>query len=428
MGIFLHCMALRLAVKLCSLLPAWSSESLVFLDVGMKKAFWHRPNASRQVFRQGYRMRVLHFFKTYYPDTTGGIEQVIFQLCQGGRAFDIESQVLTISQNPYPARVQVADHLVTRAKENLNLASTGLSMRVFGQFKEMAAEADVVHFHFPWPLMDLVHFATAHGRPTVLSYHSDVVKQRTLLKLYGPLMGRFLRSMDRIVVASPNYLSSSETLTAFSDKTVVIPYGLDEMAYPKISLEKIHHLRKSVPEKFFLFVGVLRYYKGLDSLLNALEGIDYPMVILGSGPEEQELKIQAQKLQLRNVLFLGRLDDEEKVCLLQMCYALVFPSHLRSEAFGISLLEASMYGKPMISCEIGTGTTYVNIHEKTGLAVPPGSPLALREAMSRLWNNHEEAQRFGVNARIRFQELFTADRMCASIAQVYNELMNAAKD
>ena len=428
MGIFLHCMALRLAVKLCSLLPAWSSESLVFLDVGMKKAFWHRPNASRQVFRQGYRMRVLHFFKTYYPDTTGGIEQVIFQLCQGGRAYDIESQVLTISQNPYPARVQVADHLVTRAKENLNLASTGLSMHVFGQFKKMAAEADVVHFHFPWPLMDLVHFATAHGRPTVLSYHSDVVKQRTLLKLYGPLMGRFLRSMDRIVVASPNYLSSSETLTAFSDKTVVIPYGLDEMAYPKISLEKIHHLRKSVPEKFFLFVGVLRYYKGLDSLLNALEGIDYPMVILGSGPEEQELKIQAQKLQLRNVLFLGRLDDEEKVCLLQMCYALVFPSHLRSEAFGISLLEASMYGKPMISCEIGTGTTYVNIHEKTGLAVPPGSPLALREAMSRLWNNHEEAQRFGVNARIRFQELFTADRMCASIAQVYNELMNAAKD
>ena len=428
MGIFLHCMALRLAVKLCSLLPAWSSESLVFLDVGMKKAFWHRPNASRQVFRQGYRMRVLHFFKTYYPDTTGGIEQVIFQLCQGGRAFDIESQVLTISQNPYPARVQVADHLVTRAKENLTLASTGLSMHVFGLFKKMAAEADVVHFHFPWPLMDLVHFATAHGRPTVLSYHSDVVKQRTLLKLYGPLMGRFLRSMDRIVVASPNYLSSSETLTAFSDKTVVIPYGLDEMAYPKISLEKIHHLRKSVPEKFFLFVGVLRYYKGLDSLLNALEGIDYPMVILGSGPEEQELKIQAQKLQLRNVLFLGRLDDEEKVCLLQMCYALVFPSHLRSEAFGISLLEASMYGKPMISCEIGTGTTYVNIHEKTGLAVPPGSPLALREAMSRLWNNHEEAQRFGVNARIRFQELFTADRMCASIAQVYNELMNAAKD
>jgi rhamnosyl/mannosyltransferase len=369
-------------------------------------------------------MRVLHFFKTYYPDTTGGIEQVIFQLCQGSRRLGVENQVLTISQNPSPARLQVGDHQVVRAKENLNLASTGLSMRVFSQFKEMAAEADLVHFHFPWPLMDLVHFATGHGRPTVLSYHSDIVKQRTLLKLYGPLMKRFLRSMDRIVVASPNYLDSSEALKPFADKTVVIPYGLDQSAYPKAPTETLSRLRKSLPEKFFLFVGVLRYYKGLDSLLNALEGVDYPVVILGSGPNELELKAQAQKLQLRNVLFLGRLDDEEKVCLLQMCYALVFPSHLRSEAFGISLLEASMHGKPMISCEIGTGTTYVNIHEETGLAVPPDSPVALREAMHRLWNNPEETQRFGNNARARFQELFTADRMCESMVQVYNEVID----
>lgn len=369
-------------------------------------------------------MRILHFFKTYYPDTTGGIEQVIFQLCQGSRVLGVESQVLTISQNPSPARLQVADHQVIRAKENFNLASTGLSMRVFSQFKEMAAEADLVHFHFPWPLMDLVHFATNHDRPTVLSCHSDIVKQRTLLKLYGPLMKRFLKSMDRIVVASPNYLDSSETLKPFADKTMVIPYGLDQSAYPKASTETLSRLRKSLPEKFFLFVGVLRYYKGLDSLLNALEGVDYPVVILGSGPQELELKALAQKLQLRNVLFLGRLDDEEKVCLLQMCYALVFPSHLRSEAFGISLLEASMYGKPMISCEIGTGTTYVNIHEETGLAVPPDSPVALREAMHRLWNNPEETQRFGNNARARFHELFTADRMCESMVQVYNDVIN----
>ena len=368
-------------------------------------------------------MRVLHFFKTYYPDTTGGIEQVIFQLCQGTRAFGVEGEVLTLSSNPSPARLQIADHQVTPVKENFNIASTGFSLQVFRQFKEMAKEADLVHFHFPWPMMDLVHFATRHGRPTVLSYHSDIIKQRTLLKVYGPLMNQFLKSMDRILVASPNYLSSSETLKPFISKTVVVPYGLDQLAYPKVSSEKLNRLRTIVPEKFFLFVGVLRYYKGLDSLLNALEGVDYPVVILGSGPQELELKAQAQKLQLCNVLFLGRLDDEEKVCLLQLCYALVFPSHLRSEAFGISLLEASMYGKPMISCEIGTGTTYVNVHEETGLAVPPNSPLALREAMRRLWDNPEEAKRFGTNALARFKELFTAEHMCSRVKQVYNELI-----
>lgn len=368
-------------------------------------------------------MRILHFFKTYYPDTTGGIEQVIFQLCQGSRALGVDGQVLTLSPDPSPARLQVADHQVTRVKENFNVASTGFSLKAFSQFKEMAAEADLVHFHFPWPMMDLVHFATRHGRPTVLSYHSDIIKQRNLLKVYGPLMNQFLKRMDRILVASPNYLESSETLKPFASKTTVVPYGLDQSAYPQVSAQTQEQWRTRLPEKFFLFVGVLRYYKGLDSLLSALEGVDYPVVILGGGPQEQELKAQAEKLQLRNVLFVGRLDDEAKACLLQMCYALVFPSHLRSEAFGISLLEASMYGKPMISCEIGTGTTYVNVDEETGLAVAPNAPLALREAMRKLWDNPEQAQLFGSNAKARFEKLFTAERMCEATTQVYRDVL-----
>lgn len=372
-------------------------------------------------------MRVLHFFKTYYPDTTGGIEQVIFQLCQGCSVFGVQSEVLTLSPSPSPARLKIADHQVTRVKENLNIASTGFSLSAFRQFKEMAAEADLVHFHFPWPMMDLVHFATRHGRPTVLSYHSDIIKQRTLLKIYGPLMNQFLKSMDRILVASPNYLESSAALRPFSDKTLIVPYGLDQSAYPKVSAQKQEQWRERIPRKFFLFVGVLRYYKGLDSLLSALEGVDYPVVILGGGSQEQALKAQAEKLHLRNVLFLGRLDDEDKTCLLQMCYALLFPSHVRSEAFGISLLEASMYGKPMISCEIGTGTSYVNLDGETGLVIPPNAPLALREAMRLLWDNPEQARDFGNNARARFQELFTAERMCAATVKIYRELLEPAK-
>lgn len=368
-------------------------------------------------------MRVLHFFKTYYPDTTGGIEQVMFQLSQGCRSLGVDGQVLTLSPNPVPERIQVADHEVVRVKENVNLASTGFSLTVFKRFKDMAAEADLVHFHFPWPMMDLVHFATRHGRPTVLSYHSDIIKQRTLLKFYAPLMNRMLGSMDRILVASPNYQRSSETLKPFADKTVVVPYGLDEAAYPQVSAQCQARWQAQLPEKFFLFVGVLRYYKGLHTLLDALEGADYPVLLLGGGPQEQELRAQAERLGLRNLRFLGRLDDEDKACLLQRCHALVFPSHLRSEAFGISLLEAAMYGKPMISCEIGTGTTFVNIDGETGLAVPPENPPALREAMRRLWDEPGLAARFGAQARARFEKVFTAERMCAATVQVYKELL-----
>ena len=236
-------------------------------------------------------------------------------------------------------------------------------------------------------------------------------------------MGRFLSSVDRILVASPNYQRSSPELLRYRNKVEVIPYGLDPAAYPSCSTSKLDYWRQRVGSKFFLFVGVLRYYKGLDGLLDALSGTSFPLVIVGSGPQEEELRAQAERLQLSNVHFLGRLDDDDKACLLELCHAMVFPSHLRSEAFGISLLEAAMFGKPMISCEIGTGTTFVNIHEQTGLAVPPASPCALREAMHRLWQNTDEARQFGANAAIRFEQLFTAERMCAETTRVYREVI-----
>ena len=368
-------------------------------------------------------MRVLHFFKTYLPETTGGIEQVIYQLCEGGSAHGIQTQVLTLSPDPKPERMKVANHDVRRARQDFFIASTGFSREAFGMFSEMAAEADLVHFHFPWPVMDVVHFATRHRRPAVVSYHSDIVKQRGLLTLYRPLMKRFLNSVDRILVASPNYQRSSPVLRDFEHKVEVIPYGLDRAAYPQCSPERLAYWKQRAGEKFFLFVGVLRYYKGLESLLDAMKGTDLPLMIVGSGPQETELKAQAERLKLRNTQFLGRLDDEDKACLLQLCYAMVFPSHLRSEAFGISLLEASMYAKPMISCEIGTGTTFVNLTEVTGLAVPPADPPALREAMKRLWDSPGEAGQFGANALARFEQFFTSERMCAETARVYHEVV-----
>lgn len=368
-------------------------------------------------------MRVLHFFKTYLPDTTGGIEQVIFQLCEGGRALNIESQVLTLSPSPHPAEVIVAGHRAVRARQNIHAASTGFSVEAFGLFADMAAQADIVHFHFPWPVMDLVHFCTRNRTASIVSYHSDIVRQRALLMLYRPLMHRFLASMDKILVSSPNYLRSSDTLQKYRDKTTVVPFGLDRAAYSEPPAERLAYWRARLPERFFLFVGVLRYYKGLSFLLDALAGTDWPVVIAGAGPEEENLKAQARRLGLTNIVFLGRIDDIDKSCLLKLCHAFVFPSHLRSEAFGISLLEAAMYGKPMISCEIGTGTTFVNLDGVTGIAVPPADPVALREAMGRLWNDQALVTRLGDAAATRFETEFTAQRMCEQTAQVYADVL-----
>jgi len=116
------------------------------------------------------------------------------------------------------------------------------------------------------------------------------------------------------------------------------------------------------------------------------------------------------------------LPDTDKVALLTLCYGVVFPSHLRSEAFGISLLEGAMYGKPMISSEIGTGTTFINIENETGLVVPPSDPLALRQAMRYLWEHPEIAAEMGKRAEDRYWNYFTADKMVEEYVKLYREL------
>ena len=368
-------------------------------------------------------MRVLHFYKTYFPDSVGGVEQVIRQMCVGTGRLGITNQVLSLSRDRRLEPFDYEGHTVHRAPLNFELASNAVSVQAIGKLARMAAEADVVHYHFPWPFMDMAHFLARIDKPTVVTYHSDIVRQKALLKLYQPLKHRFLESVDTIVATSPNYLASSAVLDRYRDKTRVITFGLDKSSYPEPDQARLDHWRARVGPKFFLFVGVLRYYKGLHILLDAVAGTDYPVVIVGAGPIEAELKAHAERLGLKRVQFVGAVDDLDKAALLKLCYAVAFPSHLRSEAFGISLLEGAMYGKPMISSEIGTGTTYINVHGETGLVVPPSDHEALRAAMTRLWNDPRMAQEMGQRAEARYWQLFTSAQMADNYARLYQELV-----
>lgn len=366
-------------------------------------------------------MKVLHFFKTYYPASMGGVEQVIFQLCAGMTRHQVESSVLSLSSagkthNP------LQGHSAFTANLDFTFASTGFSTSVLGEFKALAAEADIIHYHFPWPVMDVVHFLSRLNKPTLVTYHSDIVKQRLLLKLYQPLMLKFLSSVDRIVATSPNYIDSSEVLQRFADKTSVVPLGIEPSGY-RAQPADVERWRARLGSKFFLFVGALRYYKGLKYLLEAARDRSFKIVIVGSGPMQQELQAQSSALGLTSVTFLGSVSDADKNALLELSHALVFPSHMRSEAFGVSLLEGALFKKPLITCEIGTGTSYVNVANETGLVVPPADSRALGEAMEQLWADEALAARMGGKAYERFASHFTATQMVDSYNLVYQDLL-----
>ncbi|ORU21629.1 glycosyl transferase, partial [Francisella tularensis subsp. holarctica] len=178
-------------------------------------------------------------------------------------------------------------------------------------------------------------------------------------------------------------------------------------------------------EKFFIYIGALRYYKGLDVLIDAMQGQDYPLVIVSDGNQKELLEQKVKQNNLQNVKFVGALDDKDKISLLKLSYALVLPSNIRTEAFGLVLLEASMFAKPMITCEIGTGTTFVNINKQTGLVAKPNDSQDLAKKLKELWQDEQKAQEYGANAKARFDDIFSLDKMVVSYKSVYDEVIDS---
>lgn len=369
-------------------------------------------------------MRILHVYKSYYPDSFGGIEQVIFQLARALDAEGVESRILTLSANASPAVLSRPEGQVHRFRTTAQLASNPVSLDALRAFKKHAEWADVVHYQFPWPFGDLLHLLRGCG-PSVVTYQSDIVRQKYWLEAYRPLMRRFLGSMDAVVATSPNYVASSPVLAHLNRKIDIIPNGIDERMMPAADTLTLERWRDRLGQGFFLFVGVLRYYKGIHVLLEAARHVSRPVVVAGAGPELQALKAIAAGLGLNHVHFTGEISDRDKVALYTLADAFVFPSNLRSEAFGMSLAEAALFGKPMISCEIGTGTSFINEHGVTGWTVPPDDPQALARAMQSFVDDPAGAARMGQAARVRFESRFTAQRMAAAYMKIYQRIADA---
>jgi O-antigen biosynthesis rhamnosyltransferase len=369
-------------------------------------------------------MRVLHFYKNALPESIGGIEHVIDQIARGTGGLGVKNSILTLSDMPSKYPILINGYQLFTAKRNFALASNSFSWQSISLFRELTAKADLIHYHFPWPFADLVQQIVSPKKPSIVTYHSDIVRQKLLLPIYRPLKYRFLQAIDHIVATSPNYQLTSDVLIKYSDKTSVIPIGLDDDTFVKPDSNLTKEYKRLFGDRFFLFIGAFRYYKGLNFLVEAAKIVPYPIVIAGSGPTQNELKSFAQRHELKNVFLVGQIDEQSKSSLLEASYGVIFPSHLRSEAFGVTLLEGAMFKKPLISCEIGTGTTYINIHQKTGLVIKPSDPKALADAMTWLWTNPEKAIEMGVNARARFDSLFTAKKMAQSYFDLYKKLVN----
>lgn len=357
------------------------------------------------------RVNILHLYKDYFP-VVGGIENHIKLLAEAQAARGHRVTVVVTSQTRGAHSEFLNGVQVVYVPRWFNLSSAPFGPGMFHAVSRL--QPDILHMHAPYPFGEVAFQLFGHARAAVLTYHSDIVRQRVLGALYTPVLHRVLARVNTIIATSPNYIESSPVLSRWRSKCVVVP-----LAIP--TPPPLPSARQPTDGNNLLFVGRLRYYKGLNYLLEALQELpNARLTVVGTGPMEREWRALADSLGVsKQVIWAGDVADAALGSYYEACDIFVLPCSERSEAFGTVQLEAMAAGKPLVSCDVNTGVAWVNQNEVTGLVVPPKTPAALAQALRRLMEDAALRARMGRAGYERVRAEFTVDRLVERVDEVY---------
>ncbi len=364
-------------------------------------------------------MRVLHVYKDYAP-ILGGIENHIRALAEA-QARDGHDVRVLVTRRPGQAPVEVLNRVsVDRVTSLGTLASTPLSPALYN--RAHGAEADLVHVHSPYPVAEIAMLGT---RSTyALTLHADPTRplQRLVLTAYAPFFRRVVSGAAAVIMTSPRAAERSRWIARDDPRVVIAPLGSDPVRFSPVDADT----RASGGPVRLLFAGLLRHYKGVDVLLQALPLIDRPvtLTVAGDGPERATLQQLSARLGLDAfVRFVGRVPDAELPDLYRSHDVFVLPAVSSAEAFGQVLVEAMLSGLPCVTTELGTGTSFVVQDRVTGMVVKPRSVLSLAEVLCDLASDVDLRIRLGAAGRERALELFTTDRMLERVRAGYEQAL-----
>lgn len=360
----------------------------------------------------------------FYP-IKGGVEKVAYDLMTGLSGKEIHCDMLcatvagkgkTIRLNPYAQLMEC--HSWGKA------AATMIAPSMITTLRKVCPSYDIVHVHHPDPMAALALALSGYKGKVVLHWHSDIQKQKYLLKLYRPLQDWLLRRADLIVGTSPVYLDESPFLKNVQQKTVCLPIGVPPILPEPEAVDK---LRKQYGEKKIVFsLGRLVAYKGFTHLVEAARFLkdDYVVLIGGTGALEQALCQQIKRLGLENkVVLLGRIPENELPTYFGACKVFCLPSVQKTEAFGIVQIEAMSCGKPVVATRIPqSGVPWVNKHGVSGLNVMPGNAGELARAIQDIADNESVYDKYSMAAKNRYWDIFTNEHMIDKCKRIYNNL------
>lgn len=355
------------------------------------------------------------------------MESVLFDLVEGlnrqGIATDI---VCAHTGNKTVVETSAAGYTVTRVGTLGTLASTSLCPRMPDMLRGIARGYDLVHVHLPNPMANLAMLLSGFQGKVVLHWHSDIVKQRNLLKLYEPLQSWLLKRADAIIATSPPYAESSRYLAQWRNKVAIIPLGIDPSSLP-VNEQLLTELRERHKRwKIVFALGRMTYYKGFQYLIEATRQLpdDIRVLIGGGGELKEQFEAQIGACGLTDrVQLLGKVPGADLGAYYALCDIYCLPSIARSEAFGVVMLEAMAFGKPVIATEIpGSGVPWVNQHGLSGLNIPVKDSRSLAQAITKLATDDNLRTTLGASARDHLKNKFLAQKMTGDLIDLYRKI------
>ena len=369
-------------------------------------------------------LKILHAYKSYRPDPTGGVAEAISTLVSAD-APHLDNRIL-IARSCGLSRRFVDNGVTVRAVSSLGtFRSLPIAPGYAFAFTREARRADLVVHHAPFPLTDLgLTFPLPKRVALIVHWHADVVRSRLVVNLAAPLLRHSLDRADRIIVPHESIIQNSSFLREFSRKCVVVPYGIDVAYWAELTNQErrqVRELRKRY-RRLIVSTGRLVPYKGYDVLLHALQQIDATLVIIGNGPMRRELLKLAKDLHVNDRFnLIGHQERNNMKLILHAAQVFAFSSVNAAESFGIAQLEGMAAGLPIVNTALPTAVPHVARHEIEGLTVPPGDANALASALAKLLNNEELAMRLGRAGRIRVEEQFSHANFRSRIMRIYEE-------
>jgi glycosyltransferase involved in cell wall biosynthesis len=181
---------------------------------------------------------------------------------------------------------------------------------------------------------------------------------------------------------------------------------------------------------YAVFVGRLSREKQLTTVLRAwtLLRNRIPLVIVGDGPERQDLELQSVRNNLTSVQFRGQVSHDDALRIMRDARLLIFPSACY-ESFGMAILEALASGVPVICSRLGAMREII-ADGRTGLHFEPGNPQDLAEKVDWAWSNPSRLRLMAEEGRQVYEEKYTAAKNYPILMEIYRRAAdeNAAQD